>query len=130
MHSKPAWMPAARTGETFGATRSYQRNDREMPRPIESLLDDQQLIDYALGLLTEIEAERLDEASITDDEIAVRLCSVEDDLVDAYVTGTLDQRTRENFEATYLKSPRRREKVKFARRFLTVVDRASAGYQV
>jgi hypothetical protein len=96
-----------------------------MPLPTESTSDDQQLMHYVLGLLTEDEAERLDEASITDDEVALRLGRVENDLVDAYVTNTLDQRTRENFEAAYLTSARRREKVRFARRFLAVVDRAS-----
>jgi hypothetical protein len=39
--------------------------------------------------------------------------------------GTLDQHTRDHFEAFYLKSPRRRARVDFARRFLTVVDHAS-----
>src|SRR5205809_729519 len=87
--------------------------------------DNLQLTNYLLGLLPENEAERFDEASIADDEMASRLCVVENDLVDAYVTGRLDAGTREHFEAFYLKSPRRREKVKFAKRFLTVVERAA-----
>lgn len=91
---------------------------------------DLQLVHYLLGLLPEREMDRLDEDSIVDDEVAARLCGVEDDLVDAYVMGTLDQTVREHFEASYLKSPRRRTKVKFARRFLTVVDRASSAPSV
>jgi hypothetical protein len=87
---------------------------------------DLQLVHYLLGLLPEEETDRLDEDSIVDDEVAARLCGVEDDLVDAYVMGRLDQTTRQHFEASYLKSPRRRTKVKFARRFLSVVDRASS----
>jgi hypothetical protein len=39
---------------------------------------------------------------------------------------TLEQSMRDRFEASYLKTPRRRTKVHFARRFLTAVDRASA----
>jgi hypothetical protein len=96
-----------------------------MSQPKE-LISDEQLVNYLLGLLTEEEAERLDEASIADDDVAARLNIVEHDLVDAYVMETLDQDTRRRFEACYLTSPRRREKVKFARRFLTAVDRASA----
>jgi len=87
---------------------------------------DQQLVHYLLGLLPENETDLLDEDSIVDDEVAARLCGVEHDLVDAYVMGTLDQITRQHFEASYLKSPRRRTQVKFARRFLTAVDRASS----
>jgi hypothetical protein len=98
-----------------------------MSQPKEPISESQQgqLINYLLGLLPEEEAERLDEASIMDDDVAGRLCSVENDLIDAYVMETLDQDTRGHFESCYLTSPRRREKVRFARRFLTAVDRAS-----
>src|SRR5262245_46344203 len=96
-----------------------------MSQPNGLMEHDLQLVDYLLGLLPEKESDQLDEASIVDDEMAARLCSVENDLVDAYVLGALDQNIRDHFEATYLNSPRRRAKVNFARRFLTVVDRAS-----
>src|SRR5262245_11123541 len=86
--------------------------------------DDQHLVRYLLGLLPDDEAERLDEAAIVDDELALRLRSVEDDLVDAYVAGTLGWDTRQRFGAVYLASPIRREKVKFAERFLNAIDRA------
>ena len=88
--------------------------------------DDGQLVRYLLGLLPGEEADCLDEASIADDEIVARLRCVENDLVDSYVRGTLDQQTRERFESFYLKSARRREKVKFAERFLGAVDRVPA----
>lgn len=88
--------------------------------------DDRQLERYVLGLLTEEETERLDEASIADDELAARLRMVEDDLVDGYVRGTLDRETRDRFDAYYLASPRRRNYVKFATNFVRAVDRAAA----
>jgi hypothetical protein len=56
--------------------------------PHDSSSDDEQLVRYLLGLLPDEEAERLDELSIADDELAWRLRAVEDDLVDAYVTGS------------------------------------------
>jgi len=96
-----------------------------MSQPTESIQDNGRLLHYLLGLLPEDETERLDEASITNEDIAARLSLVEDDLVDAYVTGTLDEDNRGPFEAFYLQSPRRREKVKFAKRFLAAVDRAA-----
>lgn len=93
---------------------------------VEPSRSDKQLIDYLLGLLPEDEADRLDEASIADDAFAARLRDVENDLVDAYIVGALSQARRTEFEAFYLASPRRREKVEFARRFLTAVDRTAA----
>ena len=87
---------------------------------------DDQLVQYVLGLLREDAAERLDEASIADDVLASRLQRVENDLVDAYVSDTLDPSTRARFETSYLATARRREKVEFARRFLATVDHAAA----
>jgi len=80
------------------------------------------LIDYLLGSLPEDEAECLDEQVITDDLVASRLRLLEDDLVDAYVSGALTGQTLRRFETFYLASPRRREKVAFARRLLAAVD--------
>ena len=87
--------------------------------------DDLQLLDYLLGLLPPEQAERLDEWSISEDDVAARLRSVEHDLIDAYVRGTLDGDTRQRFESHYLTSPRRREQVAFARRLVPAVDRAA-----
>ena len=80
------------------------------------------LIHYLLGSLPENEAEGLDEQVITDDLLASRLRLLEDDLVDAYVSGSLSGETLRRFETFYLASPRRREKVAFARRLLAVID--------
>jgi hypothetical protein len=88
--------------------------------------DDRQLIRYLLGLLPEDEAQRYEEQSIVDDDVAARLRQVENDLVDAYVRGTLDEEFRKRFESFYLASPLRRDKVRFAERLLGAVDRASA----
>jgi hypothetical protein len=92
-------------------------------------MNDQLLVRYLLGLLGPEDAERVDEASIVDDEIAARLRIVEHDLVDAYVRGTLAGETLARFESHYLSSPRRRERVAFARTFVPVVDRAGASSQ-
>jgi hypothetical protein len=92
----------------------------------EAIPDDPQLVDYLLGLLPEEETERIDEQSIVDDEVAARLRCVENDLVDAYVSGTLEGAILARFESYYLASPRRREKVQFARRLLRAIDRIPA----
>jgi hypothetical protein len=93
-----------------------------MPLPFESRLEDR-YVRYLLGLLSEQETARLDEMSVVDDEVASRLSVVEDDLVDAYASGTLTGETLERFESFYLSSPRRREKVTFARTFRRALDR-------
>jgi hypothetical protein len=79
--------------------------------------DDKLLTDYLLGSLSEEEAERLDELSFTDDELAARLQVVENDLVDAYARGEMTGATLERFKSHYLASPMRREKAAFARGF-------------
>jgi hypothetical protein len=96
----------------------------QTPSP-DSPVDDQHLIRYVLDLVPPDEAQRLDEASIIDDRFVERLTAVETDLVDAYVRGTLDPDTRSRFELCYLASPRRRQAVRFATRFVDAVDRAS-----
>jgi hypothetical protein len=73
------------------------------------------LTDYLLGSLTESDAEKFDELSITDNDFANELRLEEDDLVDAYVRGELVNSDLARFEANYLASPLRRKKVEFAR---------------
>ncbi len=89
-----------------------------MSSAAEVRLEDRQLERYLIGLLPEADAERLDELSVVDDDVAERLRIVEDDLVDAYVSGVLPQEIKERFESFYLSTERRRQKVKFARGFL------------
>jgi len=87
--------------------------------------DDDELIRYLLGELTDDQAESLDERSVVDDDFVARLRLIEEDLVDAYATGRLagDRRTR--FESFYLSSPRRLKRAVFAQRFLAAVDNAA-----
>jgi len=94
-------------------------------RPVRS--DDQQLVRYLLGQLSDEDGERLDEASVVDDDVALRLRVVEHDLVDSYVTGTLDRDMLAPFESRYLSSPRRQQQVRFARGFMRAIDRAAPG---
>ena len=86
--------------------------------------DDDELVRYVLGLLPEEARQRLDEASIADDEVAARLHAAETNLVDSYVRGQLSGATLERFESYYLSSPRRREQVRLAADFLGAVDRS------
>lgn len=84
---------------------------------------DRQLVDYLLNRLPPGDLERLEEASIVDDDVAARLRIVEHDLVDAYARGSLTGDTLAQFEQHYLVSPRRREQVQFARKLVRAIDR-------
>jgi hypothetical protein len=88
--------------------------------------DDQVLSRYLLGSLPAEEAERLDELSIADDEFSLRLDAVENDLLDSYVRNELSGETLARFESVYLFSPRKLEKVEFARTLLRW-DKKTAG---
>ena len=77
--------------------------------------DENLLRQYLLGSLSIADTETCDELSFTDDGFVMRLQAVEDDLVDAYVLGQLSGGESAQFESHYLVSPRRREKVEFAR---------------
>jgi hypothetical protein len=100
-----------------------------MSLPHDTHRDDEELVRYVLGLLPDEAAERLDEASIADDEVAARLRVVETDLIDSYVRGELAGETLERFESYYRSSPRRRERVRLAASFIRSVDRSVAQVQ-
>lgn len=85
--------------------------------------DDDQLIRYLLGTLSEDETNRLDELSVVDDQLAERLRVLEDDLVDAYASGTLKGDRLKRFESFYLASTRRRGKAEFGRSLQAAADR-------
>ncbi len=84
----------------------------------ESDRTDEQLVRYLLGQLPDEDAQRVEELSIVDDEVAQRIGVVENDLVDAYVSGKLVEPNRTQFERVYLATARRREKVRFAESLL------------
>src|ERR1043166_1729008 len=81
--------------------------------------DARMLTRYLLGSLPAAEAERLDELSVTDEEVAEALRSVENDLIDAYVQDELDEAARAQFKTHYLASATGRERVAFAQAFQT-----------
>ena len=87
--------------------------------------DDEILTRFLLGSLPEEITDRLEELSIADDEMAARLQTIENDLVDAYVGGEMSAGTLARFESHYLKSPKRREKVSFARALWVYENRTS-----
>jgi hypothetical protein len=81
-------------------------------------IEDQTLMQRLLGNLSEADTERLDELSVSDDMLAMRLWDAENDLVDAYVRNELSAEDQQHFKAHYLTAPRRLRKVQFAESLL------------
>jgi hypothetical protein len=94
------------------------------------MCNDQTIIQYLLGSLPEEETERVEELWFIDEEFAVRLNAVENDLIDTYVSGKLCDEKLERFNSYYLASPKKRKKVKTARVFHAYAENAVATGQV
>src|SRR5262245_1676843 len=94
------------------------------------IYNEELIVQYLLGSLSEEETESFDELCFVDDEFAERLSAVENDLVDTYVRGELSSRNLERSDSHYLASPRRREKVIIARAFQIHAGKVVAAGQV
>ena len=81
----------------------------------EERVDELLLVRYLLGNLTEEEQVRLEGQAFDDREYLNALEAAEADLIDAYVRGLLTGETCARFRTVYMASPRRRERVMFAR---------------
>jgi cell division protein FtsB len=93
------------------------------------IYNEQIITRYLLGDLSEVETERLDALSITDDRFAAALSVAEKELVDSYVQGELNEGDLARFKNHYVASPLRRDRVDFARA-LQVFGESSAGRAV
>ena len=78
-------------------------------------LDDERVRRYLLGLLSEAEAEALEESYFADADIQARVRGVEDDLLDDYAAGRLSEADRRIVERVYTATPARRARLVAAR---------------
>ncbi len=95
-----------------------------MQVPDKNAYSDELLTRYLLGDLPADQAEKLDELSVVDDELAWRLNGVENDLVDDFVRDELRGDSLKKFRSFYMASARRRQKVEFAAGLLELNNRA------
>jgi hypothetical protein len=86
--------------------------------------DEQRLIGYLLGQLNAEEQAQIEERYLSDPGFHDELEAAERDLIDRYVRGELSD--PEPFEKRYLSSPRRRQRVEFARALMQSLDAAAA----
>jgi hypothetical protein len=78
---------------------------------------------YLAGQLSEEEKTSFEERYFTDDEVFEELVSLENDLVDDYVTGRLSGRDRQLLESEFLRNPHAAANLQFAREFIHVSPR-------
>jgi hypothetical protein len=87
---------------------------------------ERKLVQYVLGTLAPRQQEELEDEYMADDELHEELLAITDDLIHAYLVGTLPQDQRRQFEAHVLASPQWRERLEFMGVLLAAIRRASS----
>jgi len=87
---------------------------------------ERRLVDYLLGTLPPEERDELEESYFADDGVHEELQATADDLIHAYLGGTLSSEDRQRFETYFLASPTQRERLGFMRVLLANVRRSRA----
>jgi hypothetical protein len=83
---------------------------------------DARLTSYLLGELVNSERNKLEDEYLGDDELFQKLLAAEDELIHAYVRGSLTPLQRFGFEQLFLQTPERNARVVFAREFLSCLE--------
>ncbi len=74
----------------------------------------EEIREYLLGSLSEDARQRVEERLLTEDTVFEELLVCEDELFDDYVAGALSADERSKFEAHFLSTPERQQKLRFA----------------
>src|ERR1044071_7369969 len=80
-----------------------------------SSIEEERVVRYLLGLMSDEEAARMEEVYLANDELNDDLQAAERELIDRYVEGSLSKTERDQFENFFLCSPGRQERLRFAR---------------
>jgi hypothetical protein len=92
-----------------------------MSRPIDR---ETQQVEYLLGRAPQDVCSELEERLFTDDDFHEELRATADDLISAYLSGSLTETDRNQFENHFLSSPAHRERLAFMKALLSAVNRA------
>jgi hypothetical protein len=84
--------------------------------------NEESLVRYLLGQLSEDELTRIEEKYFDDQESFAQLGVVESELIDAYVRHQLSEKDQQAFENFFLQLPERRQRVTFAQAFQLFVE--------
>jgi hypothetical protein len=80
-------------------------------------IGERQVVEFLLGDLSDESRSRIEERFFADDRFYEQLLAIQEELADDYLHNNLSQHERARFEENFLKSPRRRQRVEFARAF-------------
>lgn len=89
----------------------------------ESIINDQVLAQYLLGMLSQREKEDIEERIFANDTYYNQLLLIEDELFDEYVNGHLSVEERNHFEKNFLNSSERYKKIEFAQKLRENLNR-------
>jgi len=84
--------------------------------------ENHELRQYLLGLLPESERDVVDQRVMTDSEFFAELEAMEDELVDEYLSGQLNDQERKQFELHFSIGSERQNKVRFGRSWQSVLE--------
>ena len=76
---------------------------------------DKSLTRYLLGECSARKREKIESGYLSDDQLHARLLLAEENLIEAYLDGSLSPSQRKSFERWFLASPERRDKLEFVR---------------
>ncbi len=93
----------------------------------EDAFDEALLRRYLLGQTSDADTERIDELSVTSEDVAAQLQAVEYDLVDAYVAGELTGEALEAFRQRYRAQADGRAEIRFAETLRAYQTRSQPG---
>lgn len=85
---------------------------------------DDELIHYLLGRASESERAEVESRLFTDEDFNDEVLATADDLIDAYLAGTLSPEDRACFETDFLSVPHHRQRLEFMRDFGSALERA------
>jgi len=86
--------------------------------PRDTRVNDNLLIRYALGELSETEESQIEERYFSSEEFFEELRAVEDELIDAYVLGELSPARKESFERRFINTPEGLKRIRLARTWM------------
>jgi hypothetical protein len=81
------------------------------------------LFQYLLGELEGEELDKVEEQYVADEELHQHLLDLEEVLIDSYLRNELSASQRENFERSFLRSPKRKEQLEFAKTLQKHLDK-------
>lgn len=87
--------------------------------------DEQLIVRYLLGELTEEQQIEIEDRAFQDQEYMQSILAGESDLIDEYVNGEIPNHQRQRFESHFLVPVERRRKVDFAKALATVTGQSA-----